>query len=69
MCMTFWFDATYRPHIIVTECLEERLWRDALSVVHVALGRVVAEYSVDHDTNLTIIEPTLRTEPCLGRYC
>jgi hypothetical protein len=63
------FGATYRPHIIVTECLEERLWRDALSVVHVALGRVVAQHSIDDNANLAIIEPALGTEPCFGRYC
>jgi hypothetical protein len=65
----FGIGATYRPHIIVTECLEERPRRDALSVVHVTLSWVVAKHSVDHNTNLAIIEPALGAEPCFGRYC
>jgi hypothetical protein len=69
MYMTFRCGATYRPHIIVTERLEERPWRDALPVVHITLGRVVAKHSVDYNTDLAIIEPAFGTEPCLSRYC
>lgn len=39
-----------------------------MSVVHISLGRIVSQHSVDHDTNLTIGEPAVGSEPRFGLH-
>lgn len=60
---------TYRPHVVVAERSEKRLRRDAFTVVHVAFGGIVTKNSIDDDSDFAISEPSIRTEPCFGRYC
>ena len=65
---TPWCGTTYRPHIVVAKRSEERLRRDALSVIHVTLVRVVSEDTVHNNADFTIAEPAFGTEPCLGGH-
>lgn len=57
---------THRKHVVIAERFIQRLQRDALSVMHVAFVWIISKDSVDNNANLTICEPSLGTEPCLG---
>lgn len=59
-------DGVQRPEVIVASCGPETLWCDGLTIVHIALGRVITENAVDDNFNLALSEPTLWPEPSLG---
>lgn len=48
-----------RPHVVVAEGLPQQARREALPVVHAALGRVVTQDAVDHDLLLALGEPSV----------
>jgi hypothetical protein len=58
--------ATYRPEIVIGKRLPQTTDRNCLSVMHVTLGRVISQDTVDYNLDFAISEPSLRTEPRLG---
>ena len=62
-------DDVDRPKIVILHRQPQALEINSLSIMHVSLGRIVSQNSIDHDDFLSLSEPTLRSEPslCLGR--
>ena len=60
-------DDIERPHLPFFDGHEKALGRDALAVVHVTFGGIIAQQAVDHDVLLAFREPAvLPPEPGLG---
>lgn len=55
-----------RPQVVVFQRIPEPAWCDCLPVVHIALARVVPQYSVDNNSQLAVCEPALGPVP---RFC
>ncbi len=56
------------PEVVVLERFPQALGGDRLPVVHVALGRIISEDSVNHNADLAVREPAIRSEPRLRLY-
>ena len=62
-------DDVDRPEIIILHRQPQALEINSLSVMHISLGRIVSQNSINYDDFLSLSEPTIRSEPslCLGR--
>lgn len=59
-------DEIDRPHVVVLDGEPEPSRGHSLAVVHVALGRVIAEDAISYNGNFAIGEPSIWSEPGLG---
>ena len=59
-------DEVKRPHVVVLDAEPESSKRHGLAVMHVALGRVIAEDAISYDGDFAIGEPAIWPEPGLG---
>jgi hypothetical protein len=56
----------YRPKVLLADGGPKTFEQDTLSIVHVALGRVITENAVDQDLFFSLVEPSVLSSQDAG---